>query len=97
VVDTASLGDAAVAAARDGGTVVSLRGGDGIHERGVVTASMVVFDHAREHGELDRLRQLAQDGRLTLRVAQALPAEEAVQAHRLLEAGGLRGRIVLTF
>jgi NADPH:quinone reductase-like Zn-dependent oxidoreductase len=97
IVDAASLGAAAAAAVQDGGTVVSLRGGDGIHERGVVTASMVVFDHAREHGKLDHLRQLAQDGRLTLRVAQALPAEEAVQAHRLLEAGGLRGRIVLTF
>lgn len=97
VVDAASLGEAAAAAVRDGGTVVSLRGGDGVHERGVVTRSMVVFEHAREQGKLDRLRHLAQEGRLTLRIAQVLPAEEAVQAHRLLEAGGLRGRVVLTF
>lgn len=97
IVDAASLGEAAAAAVQDGGTVVSLRGGDGVHERGVVVKSMVVFDHARERGKLDRLRHLAQDGRLTLRVAQVLPAQEAVRAHRLLEAGGLRGRVVLTF
>jgi NADPH:quinone reductase len=36
-------------------------------------------------------------GRLTLRVAAELPAEPAAQAHRLLEAGGVRGRLVLTF
>lgn len=97
VVDTASLGDAAVAAVRDGGTVVSLRGGDGVRERGVVVKSMVVFEHAREQGKLDSLRRLAEEDRLTLRVARVLPAEEAAQAHRLLEAGGLRGRVVLTF
>ncbi|MGW0632195.1 zinc-binding dehydrogenase [Streptomyces sp. NPDC002758] len=41
--------------------------------------------------------QLAEEGRLTPRVAQTLPAEQASEAHRLLEAGGLRGRVVLTF
>ena len=40
--------------------------------------------------------QLA-DGVYTLRVAQVLPAEQAEQAHRLLEAGGVRGRLVLDF
>jgi len=32
-----------------------------------------------------------------LRVGRTLPTEQAVEAHRLLEAGGLRGRLVLTF
>ncbi|MFI1831725.1 zinc-binding dehydrogenase [Streptomyces olivaceoviridis] len=47
--------------------------------------------------ELDRLRRLAEEGRLTPRGARVLPAERAADAHRLLEAGGLRGRLVLTF
>ncbi|MGA6155431.1 zinc-binding dehydrogenase [Stenotrophomonas sp. NPDC087984] len=34
---------------------------------------------------------------LTLRVARTLPAARAAEAHRLLEAGGTRGRIVLEF
>jgi NADPH:quinone reductase len=37
------------------------------------------------------------DGTVTLRVAREIPAEEAAQAHRQLEAGGTRGRLVLTF
>ncbi|MEU1472855.1 zinc-binding dehydrogenase [Streptomyces sp. NPDC005761] len=44
-----------------------------------------------------RIQQLADEGRLVPRVAKVLPAEEAVEAHRLLEAGGLRGPIDLTF
>ncbi|MET9386679.1 zinc-binding dehydrogenase [Streptomyces sp. NPDC002928] len=51
----------------------------------------------REHAKLDRLRQLAKEGRLTPRVARTLSAEQAPEAHRLLEAGGFRGRLVLTF
>ncbi|MEP7091034.1 MAG: zinc-binding dehydrogenase [Nocardioidaceae bacterium] len=39
----------------------------------------------------------AVDGTLTLRMAGVLPAGEAAEAHRLLEAGGGRGRIVLDF
>jgi NADPH:quinone reductase len=30
-------------------------------------------------------------------VAQTFPAEKAADAHRVLEAGGVRGRLVLTF
>jgi hypothetical protein len=34
---------------------------------------------------------------LTLRVADELPAAQAAEAHRRLAAGGVRGRLVLTF
>ncbi|WP_308011212.1 MULTISPECIES: zinc-binding dehydrogenase [unclassified Saccharopolyspora] len=34
---------------------------------------------------------------LTLRLARTYPAGEAAQAHRALEAGGVRGRLVLEF
>jgi NADPH:quinone reductase-like Zn-dependent oxidoreductase len=30
-------------------------------------------------------------------VARTFPAEEASEAHRLLEAGGIRGRLVIEF
>ena len=35
------------------------------------------------------------DGRLRTRVAEVLPLAEAVRAHALNEAGGLRGKVVL--
>lgn len=50
------------------------------------------------HADSKRLAELAAEvaaGRITVPIAQILPLEEAQQAHRLLEAGGLRGRIIL--
>ncbi|ANJ27157.1 NADP-dependent oxidoreductase [Agromyces aureus] len=46
---------------------------------------------------LELLRQLTEEGALSLRVADELPARDAAEAHRRLEAGGLRGRQVLRF
>ncbi|RYZ27094.1 MAG: NADP-dependent oxidoreductase, partial [Propionibacteriaceae bacterium] len=43
------------------------------------------------------LRVQAEAGEVTLRVADVLPAAEAAEAHRRLEAGGVRGRLVLDF
>ncbi len=97
LVDAASLGELTARAMRDGGRVVTLRGFDGPGERGVVFEPIVVFRYAGERAKLDRLRQQVEEGRITLRVAKALPAEQAAEAHRLLAAGGLRGRLILTF
>jgi hypothetical protein len=43
------------------------------------------------------LRAAADGGLLALRVAATFPPEQASQAHRLMEAGGLRGRAVIVF
>ncbi|MEU1558858.1 NADP-dependent oxidoreductase [Streptomyces scabiei] len=97
VVDAASLGALTARAVRDGGRVVTLRGFDGPGERGVAFEPIVVFRYARERAKLDRLRQQVEEGRITLRVAKTFPAEQGAEAHRLLAAGGVRGRLVLTF
>jgi NADPH:quinone reductase len=50
------------------------------------------------HADAAALRELAAavgDGRLRTRVARTLPLEQAAEAHRLVEAGGLRGKVVL--
>ena len=47
--------------------------------------------------ELDNLRQLAEAGVLTLRVADTYAPERASDAHARLEAGGTRGRLVIEF
>ncbi len=44
---------------------------------------------------LSALSALAAAGKLTLRVADTYPLEHVVKAHERLEAGGLRGRLVL--
>ena len=99
LVDAAVMDAAAVPAVRDGGRVATVRGydGRGADGRGITFLPVFVRNYAREHDKLDELRQRAEQGRLTLRVARSLPAEEAPEAHRLLEAGGVRGRLVLEF
>ena len=97
LVDAALLDERGVGAVRDGGAVATLRGfvGAGMSPRGIVFHPLFVRTYAGETEKLDRLRAQAEDGVLTLRVARVLPLERAAEAHRLLEAGGVRGRIVL--
>jgi NADPH:quinone reductase-like Zn-dependent oxidoreductase len=84
-------------AVADGGAVATVRGYRGDGQRGLRFFPTLVRRVAEDRPALDRLRQQVEDGVLTLRVAQTFPAEKAAEAHRLLEAGGIRGRLVLTF
>ena len=84
-------------AVRDGGAVATVRGYRGDGQRGLQMFPTLVRKVAQDRAALDRLRQQAEDGVLTLRVNRPLPAEEAAEAHRLLARGGVRGRLVLTF
>jgi NADPH2:quinone reductase len=95
VADGALLHEAVAPAVKDGGTVVTVRGYDQPGERGVAFRPIRVREYARAHDKLDQLRRLAEEGRLTLRVAGTVPKERAAEAHRRLEAGGLRGRMVI--
>lgn len=97
VADTALLHDDVVPALRDGGVFVSVRGWKGEPTRDIRFEAVWVFDEYHSHSKLDALRQAVEDGILIPRVADVLPAEEAAEAHRRMEAGGVRGRIVLTF
>jgi NADPH:quinone reductase-like Zn-dependent oxidoreductase len=84
-------------AVRDGGAVATVRGYRGDGSRGLRVFPTLVRRVAQERGALDRLRQQAEEGAVTLRVARTFPAAEAADAHRMLEAGGVRGRLVLVF
>ncbi|MQY20431.1 NADP-dependent oxidoreductase [Nocardia macrotermitis] len=101
VIDCALLGSAVLPAIRDGGAYVALRpprlSGTVESERGIDVHYVMVLDRVHDSAGLAELSRLASVGVLTLRVAQTFPATEAAEAHRRLEAGGLRGRIVLTF
>lgn len=97
IVDGAVQLEEIVPAAADGASVITIRGAEGEQERGVTFVPVWVVDYQREHARLDTLRQQVEAGVLTLRVADGLPAEDAAEAHRRLEAGGVRGRLVLEF
>ena len=97
LADGAVLNEAALPAVKDGGRVATVRGWDGAGQDRVTVTPVMVGKHVLEWEALDRLRQQAEDGVLTLRVADVLPARDAVDAHRRLEAGGVRGRLALQF
>ena len=70
---------------------------DGKAERDITVHLVLVGQHLHEGHRIAELAGLVSEGVLTLRVADVLPAERAAEAHRRLEAGGVRGRLVLTF
>jgi NADPH2:quinone reductase len=88
--------DLAFGAVRDGGGFAAVRGWS-MQERGVACH---VISVRRYNHRADLLRQLRQDvhsGVITLRVAATYAPEQASEAHRRLEAGGTRGRLVIVF
>lgn len=97
LADGSLQGDILLGAVRDGGRIATVRGHRGPQERGISWHPVSVRDVARDRGRLDALRALAESGAVTLRVADIYPAERAAEAHARLEAGGVRGRLVLTF
>lgn len=98
VFDTAVLGADALGAIRDGGAIASVRGWHADEpERGIAVKRVQVRTVLERTDWLTELRDLASAGRLALRVAAELPPERAGEAHRLMEAGGLRGRAVIVF
>ncbi|SIN40282.1 NADP-dependent oxidoreductase [Micromonospora cremea] len=102
-VDAAVIGPELLPAVRDGGAVALLRGAPDPAELAraarpdVTLVPAFVHDYDGRRDKLDLLRRLAEEGALTLRVAGRFPPEEASRAHRLLEAGGVRGRLVIEF
>ena len=82
---------------RDGGAFTSVRGFQGVEQRGIKFTTTFVRAYENEFEKLDKLRQLAESGAITLRVADTFKAENAADAHRRLEAGGTRGRLVIEF
>lgn len=97
LADCAALDAAALALIADGGVLAAFKGWSGPTERGIGIHPISSFTAAQDTALLDRLARQAEEGVLSLRVAEVLPAARAAEAHQALADGGLRGRIVLDF
>ena len=97
LADGAVLKELAIPAVSRGGAFTSVRGFKGDGQRGINFTTTFVREYDGEFEKLDRLRQLAEEGAITLRVAETYAPEQAPEAHRRLEAGGTRGRLVIVF
>jgi NADPH:quinone reductase len=95
VIDAAVVGPLLLGAVKHGGFFGILRPVDWTSERGIEARLVVGVEYARDAGKLDHLRRCLEAGSLSLRVAATYPPEQAADAHRELEAGGVRGRLVL--
>jgi NADPH:quinone reductase len=93
VLDAVPLGEPAGAAVADGGVLVTTRPTPPVDPaRGVRQEIMMV---RLNRPALRELVGAVADGRLRTRVAATVPLAEAAEAHRRVEAGGLRGKVIL--
>lgn len=97
VIDAAHMGAVILPAIRDAGQMAVVRHFDGASERGIQIRGVAVAEYAHHRQALADLSRLAAQGRMTARVAQTFAPAAAAQAHRLLAAGGVRGRLVIIF
>jgi NADPH:quinone reductase-like Zn-dependent oxidoreductase len=97
VLDAALLGPAILGAVRDGGQLAAVRPFQGESERGIEIRAVSVAEYATNQEALRGLVRQAGAGQLTLRVAETFAPERAGDAHRRLEAGGVRGRLLISF
>jgi NADPH2:quinone reductase len=98
VFDTAVLGRGILPAVCPGGALAFVRTWDGDDVEDGVTIRRVWVGEVLDRTDwLRELSRLAAQGVLALRVAATFPPERAADAHRQMEAGGLRGRAVVVF
>lgn len=90
--------DAALAAVRAGGVLVAIADGaeEQTHAQAALRRVRLLEPLVEPDGRsLDEIAALLREGSLAVRVAETLPLEAAAEAHRRLEAGGVRGKLVL--
>lgn len=97
VIDGAVLNGAAVGAIRDGGHLAVLRAWGGSAEREISVHKIYVGSAIKETAMFQKLVRQAEERVLTLRVADVFASADARLAHEQLEAGRVRGRLVLDF
>lgn len=95
LVDCALLGGEAVAAVRDGGVAVHVRQAPADADSRLGHKVVSVGKRMGDKAALVQVMADAEKGVLTPRVARVLEIDQGPEAHRLVEQGGLRGRVVL--
>ncbi|MEU6443133.1 NADP-dependent oxidoreductase [Streptomyces sp. NPDC047046] len=84
-------------AIRDRGQILSPRGAAAEQSRSITVASVNVRERVTDNAAITGLREQAEAGILPMQVAATFPYTRAAEAHRLFDAGHIRGRIILSF
>lgn len=94
VADAAVLREQAIALLRDGGIYVGVQPGNAPEEERGITVHVVVA--TPDGGRLARLLTATTEGKLPARGARHRPLDQAVDAHRAVANGDVRGKYVLS-
>jgi len=97
VVDGSVQGTLLLPAIKDGGGLAAVRTWQGDTERGITVHPVWVSEYLTAQEKLDRLGRMVEEGLVALRVAQTFAPDQTGEAHRMLQAGGTRGRLVVQF
>ena len=97
VADGALLNEDAIGAVKDNGSFTSVRNFIGEPQRNINFTATWVSEYNCDFKKLDKLRQQVEDGLITLRVADTVKPQNAAEAHKRLDAGGTRGRMVISW
>ena len=97
IADGALLNEKAIDAVKDNGSFTSVRGFKGEPQRNINFTSTWVIEYDCDFDKLDKLRQQVEDDLVTLRVADTVTPENAYKAHKRLDGGGTRGRMVINW
>ena len=74
-----------------------VRGWDGPTDREITNHKVMVATVLERTDWLEHLRELAGDGRIALRALDAFAPTAAGEAQERMDAGGLRGRLLIAF
>ena len=94
-LDTAGLGASVVDGVRDGGHLITTVPGSTLQKTRGITAEVVQVQPDAD--ALEILLRIGAEGGLSIRIAETIPWEEYRRGYELLQAGGVRGKVVLTF
>ncbi|MGW6035013.1 NADP-dependent oxidoreductase [Gordonia terrae] len=99
VLDTALIGSSLYPCIVDGGVLACVRTFDGVPpERGILVREVWVRERLLDTDGLTELATLADEGLFDFLIATGRFApEQAADAHRMIEAGGVRGRPLILF
>ena len=97
LADGAVQNELVVDAVKDGGAFTAVRGYEGTSQRNINFTQTWVRSYDRQFEKLSSLVKHVENNSLTLRVGDVFRPEDAPAAHKRLEAGGTRGRLVIRF
>jgi NADPH2:quinone reductase len=97
MIDGALIGQDVSHLVRDGGGIVSLRGSYVIDDARLRVLNVSVLKGMEDTKLLQHIADQINTGGLRARVAEIYPYADAQTGHRVTEAGGIRGRVVLAF